>query len=163
MGRRLVEGGKKVRIMGEEISVRAHIYNLNGMSAHADRDDILAWLACFEQKPAQVFLVHGEPASAEQLGQLIGQKLAVPSYIPRYGDVVTFTGRSWQVSQLPGLPLLEPAVRELQDILGELDSAWAELKVKLENLVEADGSKITAITARVEKIKKFVRKTLGDL
>lgn len=163
LGRRLVEGGKKVRIMGEEISVRAHIYNLNGMSAHADRDDILAWLACFEQKPAQVFLVHGEPASAEQLGQLIGQKLAVPSYIPRYGDVVTFTGRSWQVSQLPGLPLLEPAVRELQDILGELDSAWAELKVKLENLVEADGSKITAITARVEKIKKFVRKTLGDL
>ena len=76
---------------------------------------------------------------------------------------MTFAGRSWQVSQLPGLPLLEPAVRELQDILGELDSAWAELKVKLENLVEADGSKITAITARVEKIKKFVRKTLGDL
>ena len=149
--------------MGEEIGVRAHIYNLNGMSAHADREDIIDWLGCFEPKPAQVFLVHGEPSSAEQLSKLIGQKLAVSSYIPRYGDVVTFAGQSWQVAQLPGLPSLEPAVRELQEILGDLDSAWAELKVKLENLVAADGSKIAAITARVEKIKKFVRKTLGDL
>ena len=133
------------------------------MSAHADREDIIAWLECFEPKPAQVFLVHGEPASAEQLSKLIGQRIAVPAYIPRYGDVVTFVGQSWQVAQLPGLPFLEPSVRELQEILGELDSAWAELKLKLENLVAADGSKIAAITARVEKIKKFVRKTLGDL
>ena len=163
LGRRLVEGGKKVRIMGEEIGVRAHIYNLNGMSAHADREDIITWLECFNPKPAQVFLVHGEPASAEQLSKLIGQKLAVPAYIPRYGDVVTFMGQDWQVSQLPGLPSLEPAVRELQEILGELDSAWTELKVKLENLIAADGTKLAAITSRIGKIKKFVRKTLGDL
>ena len=163
MGRRLVEGGTKVRIMGEEIGVRAHIYNLNGMSAHADREDIITWLECFNQKPAQVFLVHGEPASAEQLSKLIGQKLAVPAYIPRYGDVVTFMGQDWQVSQLPGLPSLEPAVRELQEILGELDSAWTELKVKLEILIAADGTKLAAITSRIGKIKKFVRKTLGDL
>lgn len=149
--------------MGEEIGVRAHIYNLNGMSAHADREDIITWLECFNPKPAQVFLVHGEPASAEQLSKLIGQKLAVPAYIPRYGDVVTFMGQDWQVSQLPGLPSLEPAVRELQEILGELDSAWTELKVKLENLIAADGTKLAAITSRIGKIKKFVRKTLGDL
>lgn len=60
--------------MGEEISVRARIYNLDGLSAHADRDDMLKWLACFDPKPSTVFLVHGELESAQALAAEIGEK-----------------------------------------------------------------------------------------
>ena len=163
LGRRLVEGGKKVRIMGEEISVRARIYNLDGLSAHADREDMLKWLECFKQKPATVFLVHGEVESAEALSVSIGEKLSIPAYIPRYGDVATFEGRSWELSRFPGLPALEPAVQQLQTALSEMDGDWIEAKQKLENMVATDGAKMSAVLARLVKIRKFMRKTLGDL
>ena len=58
LGRRLVDGADRVRIYGEEIAVRAGIHTIGGFSAHADRDDLLHWLA--GTGSAQVFLVHGE-------------------------------------------------------------------------------------------------------
>ena len=163
MGRRLVEGGKKVRIMGEEISVRARIYNLDGLSAHADRDDMLNWLSRFNPKPATVFLVHGELESAQALANVIGEKMAIPAYIPRYGDVVVFQGKNHQVSPSARLPQMEPALLRLQDSLNELDNVWAEYKQKLEFMVAANSTKVPAILSRLELIRKFVRKTLGDL
>ena len=165
LGRRLVEGVKKVRIMGEEIGVRAHIYNLEGLSAHADRDDIIKWLSCFTKKPANIFLVHGEVASAQALSMTITEKLSIPSYIPHYGDEVAFDGRSWQVtSAAPELPAaVETPGKELQDALNDLDSEWVEDKQKLENLVAADSSKMAAVLKSLAKVRKFVRQTLGNL
>lgn len=163
LGRRLVDGAKKVRIMGEEIGVRAHIYNLDGLSAHADREDIIDWLGCFVQKPANIFLVHGEVGSAEALASLIREKLSLSAYIPQYGDMATFRGREWRVSTAPGLPTVAPAEKELLDVLNELDSEWVDAKQRLENLVAADAAKMPAVVSRLIKVRKFVRKTLGDL
>lgn len=59
LGRLIVDGRKEVKIYGDEIRVRAHVSTINGFSAHADQDDLLAWL-----KPtgnAKVYMVHGEP------------------------------------------------------------------------------------------------------
>ena len=159
----MVDGAKKVRIMGEEIGVRAHIYNLDGLSAHADREDIIDWLGCFVQKPANIFLVHGEVGSAEALASLIREKLSLSAYIPQYGDMATFRGREWRVSTAPGLPTVAPAEKELLDVLNELDSEWVDAKQRLENLVAADAAKMPAVVSRLIKVRKFVRKTLGDL
>ena len=163
LGRRLVEGIKRVRVMGEEISVRAHIYNLEGMSAHADRNDIINWLTRIIPKPANIFLVHGEVASAESLSLLISNKLSIPAYIPRYGDVASFEGRSWRISSSPTLPVLVSAAKDLKAVLSELDSTWVEAKQRLENLVAADESKLPMVLSRLTSVRKFVRKTLGDL
>lgn len=59
LGRALVSGAKHVRIFGEEIAVRAGIHTIGGLSAHADQDDLDAWLA--GSPGASVHLVHGEP------------------------------------------------------------------------------------------------------
>ena len=59
LGRRIVEGVKSVRIHGDTIEVRARVATINGFSSHADRDDLLDWLA--GTGDARVFLVHGEP------------------------------------------------------------------------------------------------------
>ncbi|MBD3812258.1 MAG: MBL fold metallo-hydrolase [Betaproteobacteria bacterium] len=64
-GRRLVDGAKRVRLLGEDIPVRADLYTLGGLSAHADRTALLAWLGHFRSKPRQVFVVHGEEAVAK--------------------------------------------------------------------------------------------------
>ena len=63
-GRRLVDGAKRVRLLGEDISVRADLYTVGGLSAHADRTALLAWLGHFRSKPRQVFVVHGEETVA---------------------------------------------------------------------------------------------------
>jgi metallo-beta-lactamase family protein len=63
-GRRLVDGAKRVRLLGEDIPVRADLYTLGGLSAHADRTALLAWLGHFRNKPRKVFVVHGEDSVA---------------------------------------------------------------------------------------------------
>ncbi|MGW8247110.1 MAG: MBL fold metallo-hydrolase [Acidiferrobacterales bacterium] len=60
LGRRIIEGAERVRIFGEEIQVRAQIHTLNGFSAHADHDRLLAWHR-HTGKPRTTFLVHGDP------------------------------------------------------------------------------------------------------
>ncbi|HUF90013.1 MAG TPA: MBL fold metallo-hydrolase [Gemmatimonadota bacterium] len=63
LGRRLVDGARRIRIYGTEIEVRAGIHTINGFSAHADRDDLLRWLE--GTGGARACLVHGEAGVIE--------------------------------------------------------------------------------------------------
>ncbi len=68
LGRRLVDGTKRVRIAGEEVSVKARLHTINGFSAHADRRDLLKWAGNFINGP--LFIVtHGEPKSSRSLAE----------------------------------------------------------------------------------------------
>ncbi len=59
LARRIIDGADKVRIFHEDIPVRARLYTIGGFSAHADRDELLAW---YRQTggPEHCILVHGE-------------------------------------------------------------------------------------------------------
>lgn len=76
LGRSLVEGIKMVTLFGEEIQVNAEIHNLEGFSGHADQNGLFTWLAHFEQKPKQIFLVHGEEESKKDFAKLVNEKLS---------------------------------------------------------------------------------------
>lgn len=86
LGRRLVERRPTVKIWGVERELRAEVEVLNAFSAHADRDDLLAYVsAC--GKPRRVFLVHGEPDQQVPLREeLIRRGNRVD--IPKRGDSV---------------------------------------------------------------------------
>jgi metallo-beta-lactamase family protein len=74
LGRRLLDGEKRVRIFGEEIVVKAHIHDVTGLSAHADQGQLLAWASHF--KPPQLtILTHGEMGAAMTLEKLLEEKL----------------------------------------------------------------------------------------
>ena len=60
LGRRLLEGVSPVRIFGEEHHVKAQIRKLNGLSGHADGNELVAWVGAMQKLPRQTFLVHGE-------------------------------------------------------------------------------------------------------
>jgi metallo-beta-lactamase family protein len=74
LGRRIVDGNTSVRIYGEEVPVRADIYTIGGLSAHADRDALLDWLSHFSQQPERVFVVHGELATAHEFAAAIRER-----------------------------------------------------------------------------------------
>ena len=55
LGRHLVDGTKRVKIFGEEIAVNAQIYNLHGLSGHADQNGLVEWVESFKAKPEKDF------------------------------------------------------------------------------------------------------------
>jgi len=56
--RRVIDGAEFLRLFGENVPVRAKIYTVNGFSAHADRDELLAWHR--QIAPTRTYLVHGD-------------------------------------------------------------------------------------------------------
>jgi metallo-beta-lactamase family protein len=75
LGRRLVDGDKRVRIFGEEIRVRAGIHTLGGLSAHADQAALMQWLKGFAAAPERTFVVHGEAQTACGFADKIADEL----------------------------------------------------------------------------------------
>jgi len=84
LGRRIVNGEKEVRILGQEYAVKARIARIGGFSAHADREELLRWLRGLKKPPRKLFVVHGEANSAQQFGDYVrketGWKVSVPAY-----------------------------------------------------------------------------------
>ncbi|SEG03872.1 MBL fold metallo-hydrolase RNA specificity domain-containing protein [Nitrosomonas ureae] len=89
LGRRLVDGARQVNIFGQEVRVRATIYTIGGLSAHADQADLLNWLGHFQKMPEKIYVVHGELSNSAALVDAIQQKLNWTASIPEYLSEVT--------------------------------------------------------------------------
>jgi metallo-beta-lactamase family protein len=83
-GRALLDGAKYLRIHGEEVPVRARIAELQQLSAHAGKSELLRWLSGFQAPPIQTFLVHGEPPALESLRGAIADRFKWQVTIPQY-------------------------------------------------------------------------------
>ena len=75
LGRYLLNGAKDVTLFGESVHVNAEIYNLEGFSGHADMNGLISWLSGFQEKPSEIFLVHGEAESKAHLAKVIKREL----------------------------------------------------------------------------------------
>jgi len=88
LGRRIVDGEKQVRILGQECPVKARVARVNGFSAHADKEELLEWLGSLKQPPRKLFVVHGESESALSFGDYVREKTGWEVVIPEYQDEV---------------------------------------------------------------------------
>jgi metallo-beta-lactamase family protein len=86
LGRRLVDGAKRVKIFGDEFTVRAQIQVANGFSAHADRSELLAWIAAARANLKGVFVVHGEEQSAIAFADALRAMGGFAVTVPRLGE-----------------------------------------------------------------------------
>jgi metallo-beta-lactamase family protein len=89
LGRRIVDGEKEVRILGQQYPVKAKVVQLHGFSAHADRDMLLRWLSALKKPPRHIFVVHGEESSARSFADFVTEKTGWQTSVPEYGDQVT--------------------------------------------------------------------------
>jgi metallo-beta-lactamase family protein len=85
LGRQIVDGARKVRILGQHYPVRARIVQIQGFSAHADRNELFTWLSGLKSAPRRVFVVHGEPEAARQFGEFVREKTGWQISVPEYG------------------------------------------------------------------------------
>jgi metallo-beta-lactamase family protein len=88
LGRQIVDGAKEVRILGQYYPVRARVVQLNGFSAHADRNQLLKWLSSLQRPPRRVFVTHGEPSAAQHFALLVRDKTGCDTVVPKYQDKV---------------------------------------------------------------------------
>ena len=65
LGRMLLDGVESVKLFGEQIAVKAHIFNFRALSGHADHTGLLEWIDAFQKRPQKVFVVHGERTCCE--------------------------------------------------------------------------------------------------
>ena len=88
LGRRIVDGEKDVRILGQNRPVKARIAKINGFSAHADKEELYKWLSELKTPPKKLFVVHGEAESAKHFADYIVQKTGWQVIVPAYQDEV---------------------------------------------------------------------------
>jgi metallo-beta-lactamase family protein len=88
LGRQILDGKPRVRIHGQEFTVRAKIAQIYGFSGHADHDGLVRWISHFKRPPRRVFLTHGEESVALVLAAEITQKLGYATHVPYYQEAV---------------------------------------------------------------------------
>ena len=134
LGRRLVEGEKKVKIFGEEIAVNARIEYIEGYSGHADQEWLLNFIYSFITKPKHIFLVHGEPESQEVLKGKILETVGIPVTIPDYGQTYTLSD---QLTMEQTVKRVTTDIIERKDVLDKIRTLKSELD-DMENIVKED-------------------------
>jgi len=82
LGRQLVDGARTVRLLGEQILVRAHIHTLGGFSAHAGQKDLLEWMGVLAPAAPRVAVVHGEPVPRDTLAARITERFGLAPIKP---------------------------------------------------------------------------------
>ncbi len=124
-GRKLVEGAKKVSLLGEEIKVEANIYSLQGFSAHADRSMLLNWIGHFKKFPKKIFLVHGEEKAITALKSEIENKWQANVHVPDLGDSVELYAADTKFNDSP-VKEYEQRHEELLDLTERVEELLKE-------------------------------------
>ena len=62
--------------------MRAHTVRVEGLSGHADQDDLMKWFAGFERKPARVLINHGVDSARNALAARLGSELGIACMLP---------------------------------------------------------------------------------
>lgn len=163
LGRRLLEGEKEVTILGDSVAVHAKIENVDGLSAHADRNGLLRWLSGFTKKPEMTFVIHGEELAATEFAAYIEQERGFPSLVPEIGDVVdllaeqiTLAHHELRAAEIP--EQAEPKAKRAAATLA--DAPRYSLTNLIEALRELDQTGTKLPRKKVEALSKAVDELL---
>jgi metallo-beta-lactamase family protein len=85
-GRAMMEGARTIRVHGEDVPVRARFIPIGGLSAHADRGELLRWVRSQPKPPQTIFVVHAEEKAANAFARLLSSELGVRTIEPELGQ-----------------------------------------------------------------------------
>ncbi|NLJ65164.1 MAG: MBL fold metallo-hydrolase [Christensenellaceae bacterium] len=156
LGRKIVDGARKVKLFGEEIAINAEIRTLNAKSGHADRKGLKKWVDSFSPKPEFVYIVHGDEESALSFAELLkddGYKVNVP-----------YSGDRWDIIEGVALEhgprkLAKKKPKKERIAVADADRMLREAMLKLQALIDRGSGWSNGIKRQIARqIEKLVRK-----
>ncbi len=130
LGRILADGAESVKLFNETIQVEAEIETLPGVSGHADKAGLIAWLQGFREKPEIVFVNHGDPESADAFTDCLNHELGYTAFAPYSGACFDLTEKRW-ISFPEGVPFRKESkqtgARKVSEAYTDLISAAEKL------------------------------------
>ena len=160
LGRRIVDGEKRVKIFGEEIAVNARIEYIEGYSGHADQEGLMNFVYSFYNKPKHIFLVHGEEESQEVLRNKILENTGIGVTIPEYGETYQLDDELRIVNRIKikkTLTLKNEVLERLEKLKDEL----ADMEVMVKEDMTDDELRDEDIFRINEKIKDLEQQILN--
>lgn len=88
-GASLAAGEKNLRIYGQDVSVEAEVIQIEGLSAHADSNELFQWLKSTPEAPAMTYITHGEPVASDALRARIKHQLGWRARVPEHLETVS--------------------------------------------------------------------------
>ncbi len=154
LGRILHDGAKNVKLLGEDINVRAEISLLPGISGHADKDGLIEWIKGFEKKPELVFVNHGDHESCESFTAYLNNELGFNAFAPYSGTSFDLaSGRFINITE--GIRVSKQAAPSPAS-----DSLFTELVAAAESLLSAAkkcrGRANNELRGYIEQIKNLI-------
>lgn len=127
LGRSIIDGAQRVKLFGEEIDVKAEITKLEGLSGHADKDGLTAWINGFTKKrPRKVFIVHGEDSVTISFAQYLKNEFGYDTYAPYSGTVFDLVSGTFEKEGVP-VPVQKKGAENVSDVYARLKAAGARL------------------------------------
>lgn len=160
VGRKLIEGADAVTLFGEEITVRARIATLSGISGHADRDMMTDWLGNMTKKPIQVFANHGDDMVCDSFAAHITETLGFPAVAPYSGDEYDLlTGECTAKGVIVKITKVSDGRRRANAIYEKLLAAGKRLLQIIENSKGLSNKELARFTDQINALcDKFSRK-----
>lgn len=158
LGRRIADGAKQVRILGEEFTVNAKVEYIEGFSGHADQEGLLDYVCSFRTKmPKHIFLIHGEEDSQVVLkGKILEQVPNMDVQIPEYGQEFNLDDSAFSMEQR----FTNPQAKDIDKI--ELMDKMQKLEVELQDMRHSLKEDIRLSTTSDEDMAKL-NKRVNDL
>ena len=150
LGRALHDGAEKVRLFGEDISVKAEIATLAGISGHADRDGLVDWISGFAEKPSRVFVNHGDDASCTSFTELLSG-MGYNAYAPYSGTSFDLlTGES--LTETDGVPIQQKQRKRASTSYDRLVSAGERLMALIRRSDGVSNKELARLAGQIDSM-----------
>ena len=157
-GRKLLEGAETIKILGEEVSVKAEIFQMTGLSGHADQNGLLEWVGAFKERPKQVFVVHGEDKVTEVFAKTLEEKLGLKAAAPFSGTRYDLASGKF-IEMTKGIPVDKfETERRISEAYGKLKEAGTRLQSMISAAKGFPNKDLERFAADLEKLlEKYKR------
>lgn len=160
LGRIIYDGAKHVKVLGEEIEVKAEIDLLNGVSGHADQQGLLDWVAGMGRKPGRIFVNHGEDESCETLARKLTENFGIPAEAPFSGSSFDLLRGEWIRLAMPEPRKKERAASERKQ--PKKSSEYRELVDAAEDLLRKVRGMEGYANGELRRLTEKIRSLMED-
>ena len=148
LGRIIYDGVKKVKLFGEEIAVNCGVSLLPGISGHADKNGLLAWIKAFRRGPRHIFVNHGDDAACASFVETL-KSLGYEAEAPFSGSVFDLRDAS-AIVRTEGVPATKESARS--NVFAKLLAAAERLLKALRGCEGRSNRELSALTDKVNAL-----------